>query len=141
GQAAALSRPTRRGRPQVLRAAHTGLQRRARPRTGGGNGWGRGRGARMTEPLLARPHTALRQYLFDLTLHGIKLGLENIQALVCAAGDPHLAYPTVHVGGTNGKGSVVAMCAAMLQAAGYRVGRFTSPHLIDVSERFLVNGE
>ncbi|MCF6283737.1 MAG: bifunctional folylpolyglutamate synthase/dihydrofolate synthase [Candidatus Hydrogenedentes bacterium] len=89
----------------------------------------------------ARSRTPLRQYLFDLTLHGIKLGLDNIQALVRAADDPHLAYPTVHVGGTNGKGSVVAMLAAMLSAAGYRVGRFTSPHLIDVSERFLINGE
>lgn len=89
----------------------------------------------------ARPTTAARQYLFDLTLHGIKLGLENIQALVHAAGDPHLAVPTIHVGGTNGKGSVCAMTSAMLQAAGYRVGRFTSPHLIDVSERFLIDGE
>lgn len=90
---------------------------------------------------LARPDSAARQYLFDLTLHGIKLGLENIQALVHAAGDPQLAIPTIHVGGTNGKGSVCAMTSAMLQAAGYRVGRFTSPHLIDVSERFLINGE
>jgi len=95
----------------------------------------------MTTTLAARPDSPLRQYLFDLTLHGIKLGLENIQALCRAAGDPHLAYPTVHVGGTNGKGSVVAMLAAMLSSAGYRVGRFTSPHLIDVSERFLINGE
>jgi dihydrofolate synthase / folylpolyglutamate synthase len=88
----------------------------------------------------ARPDTPLRQYLFDLTLHGIKLGLDNVQALLHAAGEPHLAYPTVHVGGTNGKGSVVAILSAMLTAAGYRVGRFTSPHLIDVSERFLVDG-
>lgn len=90
---------------------------------------------------MPRPHSPARQYLFDLTLHGIKLGLENIQALVRAAGDPHRAVPTIHVGGTNGKGSVCAMTAAMLRAAGYRVGRFTSPHLIDVSERFLVDGE
>ena len=92
----------------------------------------------MSQP---RPMTPARQYLFDLTLHGIKLGLDNIQALVHAAGDPHLAVPVIHVGGTNGKGSVCAMAAAMLQSAGYRVGRFTSPHLIDVSERFLINGE
>lgn len=95
----------------------------------------------MTTATLTRPDTPLRHYLFDLTLHGIKLGLENIQALAHAAGDPHQAYPVVHVGGTNGKGSVVAMLAAILQAAGYRVGRFTSPHLIDVSERFLINGD
>ena len=92
----------------------------------------------MSQP---RPMTSARQYLFDLTLHGIKLGLDNIQALVHAAGDPHFAVPVIHVGGTNGKGSVCAMTAAMLQSAGYRVGRFTSPHLIDVSERFLINGE
>ncbi len=95
----------------------------------------------MTPSALTRPDSAARQYLFDLTLHGIKLGLDNIQALVHAAGDPHLAVPTIHVGGTIGKGSVCAMTAAMLQSAGYRVGRFTSPHLIDVSERFLVDGE
>ena len=94
----------------------------------------------MTSATLPRPDTPLRRYLFDLTLHGIKLGLENIQALCHAAGEPHLAYPTVHVGGTNGKGSAVAMLAAVLASAGYRVGRFTSPHLIDVSERFLING-
>jgi dihydrofolate synthase/folylpolyglutamate synthase len=94
----------------------------------------------MSDTITVRPHTPLRQYLFDLTLHGIKLGLDNIQALLRAAGNPQGAYPTVHVGGTNGKGSVVAMLAAILESAGYRVGRFTSPHLIDVSERFLVNG-
>lgn len=94
----------------------------------------------MTTITTARPHSPLRQYLFDLTLHGIKLGLDNIQALLRAAEAPHLAYPTIHVGGTNGKGSVVAMLSAMLTAAGYRVGRFTSPHLIDVSERFLIDG-
>ena len=94
----------------------------------------------MTTITTARPHSPLRQYLFDLTLHGIKLGLDNIQALLRAAEGPHLAYPTIHVGGTNGKGSVVAMLSAMLTAAGYRVGRFTSPHLIDVSERFLIDG-
>lgn len=94
----------------------------------------------MTTLAEGRPETPLRRYLFDLTLHGIKLGLENIQALCCAADNPHLAYPVVHVGGTNGKGSVVAMVAAMLTSAGYRVGRFTSPHLIDLSERFLIGG-
>ena len=68
----------------------------------------------MSDVTSARPHSPLRQYLFDLTLHGIKLGLDNIQALLRAAGNPQGAYPTVHVGGTNGKGSVVAFLAAML---------------------------
>lgn len=79
-------------------------------------------------------------YLYRLELHGIKLGLENIRRLLAETGDPHRSYPVVHVGGTNGKGSVVAILDAMLRAAGYRTGRFTSPHLITVRERFLVNG-
>jgi dihydrofolate synthase / folylpolyglutamate synthase len=83
---------------------------------------------------------APREYLAGLEFHGIKLGLENITALLRAAGDPQNAYPTVHVAGTNGKGSVLAFLDAMLRAAGYKTGRYTSPHLIDVSERFLVSG-
>lgn len=81
-----------------------------------------------------------REYLFHLEQHGIKLGLENIRRLLDAADAPERRYPIVHVAGTNGKGSVVAILAAIARAAGYRVGRFTSPHLIDVAERFLVDG-
>jgi dihydrofolate synthase/folylpolyglutamate synthase len=79
-----------------------------------------------------------REYLAGLEFHGIKLGLDNIRQLAAAAGDPQLSYPTVHVTGTNGKGSVLAFLGAIFSEAGYRVGRFTSPHLIDVNERFLV---
>ncbi|NIA15507.1 MAG: bifunctional folylpolyglutamate synthase/dihydrofolate synthase [Nitrospiraceae bacterium] len=79
-------------------------------------------------------------YLFDLERHGVKLGLDNIRRLLDAAGQPQDRYATVHVAGTNGKGSVVAMLDAIARAAGYTVGRFTSPHLIDVSERFVVGG-
>jgi dihydrofolate synthase/folylpolyglutamate synthase len=82
-----------------------------------------------------------REYLFSLERHGIKLGLENIAFLAEAAGNPERRYPSVHVAGTNGKGSVVALLDAMLHAAGYRTGRFTSPHLIDLNERFLLNHE
>lgn len=81
------------------------------------------------------------EYLYSLELHGIKLGLDNIGYLLSEAGGPQRAYPTVHVGGTNGKGSVVAMLDAMLRAAGYHTGRFTSPHLCSVTERFLIDGE
>ena len=81
-----------------------------------------------------------REYLFHLEWHGIKLGLENIRHLLDAAGAPEKCYPVVHVAGTNGKGSVVAFLDAIVRAAGYRVGRFTSPHLLDVTERFLVDG-
>jgi dihydrofolate synthase/folylpolyglutamate synthase len=81
-----------------------------------------------------------RDYLSGLEFHGIKLGLDNIRFLLDAASQPHHAYPIVHVGGTNGKGSVVAILDAILRAAGYSVARFTSPHLIDVEERFIVDG-
>ncbi|HEO71981.1 MAG TPA: bifunctional folylpolyglutamate synthase/dihydrofolate synthase, partial [Candidatus Hydrogenedentes bacterium] len=80
-------------------------------------------------------------YLFRLEHHGIKLGLETIDYLLHAAGNPHHDYPTVHVGGTNGKGSTVAALHAILRSAGYRVGRFTSPHLIDIRERFQIDGQ
>ena len=82
-----------------------------------------------------------REYLFSLEYHGIKLGLDNIRRLLDAADNPHRRYPAAHVAGTNGKGSVAAMTDAMVRAAGYKSGRFTSPHLIDLRERFLVGAE
>ncbi len=81
-----------------------------------------------------------REYLSGLEFHGIKLGLENIRVFLDAASNPYQRYPIVHVGGTNGKGSVVAILSAILRAADYRVGQFTSPHLINLNERFVVNG-
>ena len=68
-----------------------------------------------------------------------KLGLERVTTLADAAGNPHRAYPVLHVAGTNGKGSTIAALTAMLSAAGYRVGRFTSPHLVDFRERIVVD--
>ncbi len=79
-----------------------------------------------------------REYLNSLILHGVKLGLNNINALMAVCENPHRACPVVHVAGTNGKGSTLAFLAAILEAAGYRTGRFTSPHLLDVTERFLI---
>lgn len=81
-----------------------------------------------------------RDFLFHLERFGIKLGLENITHLLEALGEPHLSFPCIHVAGTNGKGSVLAMVDAVLRNAGYTVGRYTSPHLIDVNERLLFNG-
>jgi dihydrofolate synthase/folylpolyglutamate synthase len=78
-------------------------------------------------------------YLFGLEFHGIKLGLDNIRQLMRAAGDPQDSFASVHVAGTNGKGSTLAFLDSILQQSGYRTGRFTSPHLIDVNERFLLN--
>jgi dihydrofolate synthase / folylpolyglutamate synthase len=79
------------------------------------------------------------EYLYGLQKHGVKLGLENPRALMQAMGDPHRKFPTVHVAGTNGKGSTSAYLAAMLQAAGYRVGLYTSPHLVSFTERIRIN--
>lgn len=70
-----------------------------------------------------------------------KEGLANTRALDEHFGHPHCAFKTIHVGGTNGKGSVSHTLAAILQSAGYKVGLYTSPHLVDFRERIRVNGE
>lgn len=70
-----------------------------------------------------------------------KPGFDNIVALEQELGEPHRRFRSVHVAGTNGKGSVSHMLAAVLQAAGYRTGLFTSPHLKDFRERIKVNGQ
>ncbi|MBQ8968778.1 MAG: bifunctional folylpolyglutamate synthase/dihydrofolate synthase [Bacteroidaceae bacterium] len=70
-----------------------------------------------------------------------KEGLENTRLLDEHFGHPHKAYKTIHVAGTNGKGSVSHTLAAILQAAGFRVGLYTSPHLVDFRERIRVNGK
>jgi dihydrofolate synthase / folylpolyglutamate synthase len=80
-------------------------------------------------------------YLFGLEQFGIKFGLENIRAIVARLRHPELTYQTVHVAGTNGKGSVTAMVDAALRAAGRRSARYTSPHLVDLRERFVIDGE
>ncbi|MBR5117858.1 MAG: bifunctional folylpolyglutamate synthase/dihydrofolate synthase [Muribaculaceae bacterium] len=72
---------------------------------------------------------------------GYKPGLGTAIALDNWLGNPHLAYKCIHVAGTNGKGSVANLLAATLQASGYRVGLFTSPHLVDFRERIRVNGK
>lgn len=72
---------------------------------------------------------------------GMRPGLERIEGLLAALGEPHARYTLVQVGGTNGKGSVAAMLAAILKAAGRRVGLYTSPHLISFRERIRVDGE
>lgn len=82
-----------------------------------------------------------RRYLDRFPRFEVKPGLTRIQQLLKSLNQPQLAYPTIHVGGTNGKGSVVAMLDAVLRAAGFSVGRFTSPELIDFHDRIVVNGE
>jgi len=78
-------------------------------------------------------------YLKALRRFGIKPGLERIRTMMEWAGEPHRTFPSVLIGGTNGKGSVTAFLSAILQAAGYRVGVYTSPHLVDYRERFRIN--
>jgi dihydrofolate synthase / folylpolyglutamate synthase len=79
-------------------------------------------------------------FLYALQKHGIKLGLENTTRLMSFLGNPHEKFRSVHIAGTNGKGSTSAMIASMLQAAHFRVGLFTSPHLVSFTERIRVNG-
>jgi dihydrofolate synthase/folylpolyglutamate synthase len=67
-------------------------------------------------------------------------GLARVRRLLAAVGDPHLRFPAVHVAGTKGKGSTVAMLAGILDAAGHRVGRYLSPHVDAIEERICVGG-
>jgi dihydrofolate synthase/folylpolyglutamate synthase len=80
------------------------------------------------------------EYLFGLEQFGIKLGLDNISALVERLGHPERAFKAIHIAGTNGKGSVTAMVDRALRFAGHSSARYTSPHLIDLTERFVING-
>ena len=85
-------------------------------------------------------YTETLDYLYRLQLHGIAPGLDRINQLLLHLSSPHNKFPSVHIGGTNGKGSTAAMVASILRQAGYRVGLYTSPHLIDFSERIQING-
>jgi dihydrofolate synthase/folylpolyglutamate synthase len=71
---------------------------------------------------------------------GMRPGLERIEALLAALGHPETGLRILHVGGTNGKGSVSALAEAILRAAGYRTGLYTSPHLLDITERVRIGG-
>ena len=93
------------------------------------------------------PYQANLQYLYDSlpVYHRIgpaayKAGLGNIEALCAWLGHPQLKFKTIHVAGTNGKGSTSHMLAAILQSAGFRTGLYTSPHLYDFRERIRIDG-
>lgn len=73
--------------------------------------------------------------------HGIKPGLYRILTLLKRLGNPHLKYPTLHIAGTNGKGSTCAILSTALTNLGYKTGLYTSPHLIYLNERFKINGK
>jgi len=86
------------------------------------------------------PDAALR-FLYSLQASGIKFGLSSVEEALTRLGDPHAALPFIHVGGTNGKGSVCATVSHLLRRLGLKVGLYTSPHLIDFRERIQINGE
>lgn len=108
---------------------------------------GTGGGARAGRAVLAperldRPFAdPLVGRLFPPLATGVHWGLERTLHALDALGDPHLRYPSVHVGGTNGKGSVTTTVAAVLSGSGRRTGCFTSPHLCSFRERIVVDGE
>src|SRR6266542_718999 len=71
----------------------------------------------------------------------IKLGLANTERLLAALGNPHKSFPSVQIAGTNGKGSTAVMLESICRAAGIRVGLFTSPHLVSITERIRIDGQ
>jgi dihydrofolate synthase/folylpolyglutamate synthase len=81
------------------------------------------------------------QQLAERRRFGMRPGLDTMRALLSRLGSPEVGVAAIHIAGTNGKGAVAAMCESVLRAAGYPVGRYTSPHLMCLNERFLVNGQ
>ena len=106
----------------------------------------------MCALFVAIGRTAVRPYILSMLTYvqaldflyprttTIKFGLDTTRALLDRVGNPHDVYPTIHVGGTNGKGSVCTLIAAALEEAGWKVGLYTSPHLVSFRERIRVNG-
>ena len=78
-------------------------------------------------------------YLYGLIPKGIKFGLNNISAVLSELGNPQLNTQSIQIAGTNGKGSTAAFCESILRNAGYRVGLYTSPHLVHFCERIQIN--
>ena len=80
------------------------------------------------------------KFILSREFFGMKLGLQNITEFLDGLGNPQRKYETIHLAGTNGKGSCAAMLASVLRECGYRTGLFTSPHLVDFRERVTVDG-
>lgn len=78
-------------------------------------------------------------FLYSLQKHGIKLGLSNISKMLEVTGNPHRCFKSIHVAGTNGKGSTCAMIASILQSHGFKTALFTSPHMVRFTERIQIN--
>ena len=86
-------------------------------------------------------YVSAERYILSREFFGMKLGLENIAGFLADIGAPQTKYPTIHISGTNGKGSTAAMIDSILRAAGLKCGLFTSPHLVSLRERIRVNGQ
>ena len=80
------------------------------------------------------------EFLYKLHNRGIKLGLENIKSFLSICDNPHHRIQTIHLAGTNGKGSTASFIAKILQEHGLKVGLYTSPHLLRFNERIRING-
>ncbi len=78
-------------------------------------------------------------YIYNLNKYGIKLGLKNISYLLFLLGNPHKKLNIIHIAGTNGKGSTAAIISSIIQSDGFKVGLYTSPHLVDFTERMKIN--
>ncbi|MEK7828630.1 MAG: Mur ligase family protein, partial [Deltaproteobacteria bacterium] len=81
------------------------------------------------------------KYLYSLEKYGIRLGLERIKAILESLDNPQDKLNIIHVAGTNGKGSTSAIIASILLKAGYKVGLYTSPHLVRFNERIRIDGK
>lgn len=88
----------------------------------------------------ARDYAQVQDALFALKARGVSFGIDRMRSFAAGLGHPERAVPLIHVAGTNGKGSVAAMVAAILRAAGLRTGLYTSPHLVRLGERVQVDG-
>lgn len=93
----------------------------------------------MNRPDSPAAYAAVSEFLFAQKAHGVKFGVDRMALLAEAVGHPERRTPFIHVAGTNGKGSVAAMLDAILHAAGWRTGLYTSPHLVQLGERVQVD--
>ncbi len=94
-----------------------------------------------TETMIEARYENALNWIHSTMRFGSKLGLERISRLLEVLGSPHTNMKFVHVAGTNGKGSVTAMVASVLQQSGYRTGMYISPYLEDYRERIMINGK
>lgn len=95
----------------------------------------------MAKVIRRHTYAQAERFILSREFFGMKLGLENVSQFLEELGHPQERYPTVHIAGTNGKGSCANMLAEVFKRAGYRTGLFTSPHLVDFRERIKVDGE